>query len=79
MSSAGAKALRLGEELLQESLLYREFHAAHEEILRHKWLESEKVGHDIGFDLATVDWNLKYRSQWRRERHRKQPFHLLLA
>jgi hypothetical protein len=35
--------------LLKRSSLYREFLAEREEILRHKWLESEKVGRDIGF------------------------------
>ena len=31
-------------ELLKNSSLYREFQAEREEILRHKWLESEKAG-----------------------------------
>ena len=51
---------------VRQSLLYRESQAVHEEILRHKWYESEKKGHDIGFDLAQVDWIIKYRSQWRK-------------
>jgi hypothetical protein len=41
--------------LEKPSLLYREFQAEQEEILRHKWFESEKRGHDIGFELAQVD------------------------
>ena len=28
-----------------------------EEILRHKWIESEKAGYDIGFERALLDWN----------------------
>ena len=31
------------------SSLYKEFTAEREEILKHKWLESEKVGEDIGW------------------------------
>ena len=31
-------------ELVRESLLYKEFLAEREEILRHKWIESEKAG-----------------------------------
>ena len=27
-----------------------------EEINRHLWIESEKAGHDIGFDSAASDW-----------------------
>ena len=42
-------------ELVKESLLYKEFLAEREEILRHKWIESEKAGHDIGFEKALLD------------------------
>jgi hypothetical protein len=56
---------------VKQSLLYREFQAEHEEILRHKWFESEKEGHDIGFELAQVDWRIKYGSQWRKEWQQK--------
>ena len=55
-------------ELLKNSLLYREFQAEREEILRHKWLESEKVGHDIGFEAALTDWIVNHRSKWRKAR-----------
>lgn len=57
-----------GEDLLKKSSLYREFLAEREEILRHKWLESEKAGCDIGFEQALTDWIVKHRSQWRRTR-----------
>jgi hypothetical protein len=53
------------------SVLYKEFIAEREEILCHKWIESEKAGHDVGFDHALVDWILKYRSAWRERRHSK--------
>lgn len=56
-------------ELVKESLLYKEFLAEREEILRHKWLESEKAGHDIGFEKALLDWIVKHRSSWRAQRH----------
>ncbi|MCX7712184.1 MAG: DUF4032 domain-containing protein [Chthoniobacterales bacterium] len=55
-------------DLLRESQLYREFLAEREEILRHKWLESEKCGYDIGFERALLDWIIHHRSQWKRER-----------
>ena len=55
-------------ELVKESLLYKEFLAEREEILRHKWLESEKAGHDIGFEKALLDWIVKHRSSWRTQR-----------
>ena len=55
-------------DLLKNSSLYREFLAEREEILRHKWLESEKAGHDIGFEQALTDWIIKHRSSWRKTR-----------
>lgn len=57
-------------ELVRESLLYKEFLAEREEILRHKWIESEKAGHDIGFEKALLDWIVKHRSSWRAQRTR---------
>jgi len=55
-------------DLLKNSSLYREFQAEREEILKHKWLESEKAGHDIGFERALTDWIVKHRSKWRKSR-----------
>ncbi len=55
-------------DLVKESLLYKEFLAEREEILRHKWIESEKAGNDIGFEKALLDWIIKYRSSWRTKR-----------
>jgi hypothetical protein len=55
-------------ELVTNSVLYKEFLAERDEILRHKWIESEKIGRDIGFEKALLDWILKYRSGWRNNR-----------
>jgi len=56
------------QDLVKESLLYKEFLAEREEILRHKWIESEKAGQDIGFEKALLDWIVKHRSAWRTKR-----------
>ena len=56
------------KDMVMNSALYREFLAEREEILRHKWIESEKAGHDIGFERALVDWIMNHRSHWRRSR-----------
>ena len=37
--------------------------------MRHKWIESEKAGHDIGFERALTDWIIKHRTKWRKSRH----------
>ena len=56
------------KEMVMNSALYREFLAEREEILRHKWIESEKLGYDIGFERALLDWIVKHRSNWRKAR-----------
>ncbi len=56
------------QELLRSSALYKEFLAEREEILKHKWIESEKVKHDIGFEQALLDWIVKHRAAWRKSR-----------
>jgi hypothetical protein len=60
-----------GAELLKNSSLYREFQAEREEILRHKWIESEKAGYDIGFERALTDWIIKHRAKWRKSRQQQ--------
>jgi len=35
-----------------------------EEINRHRWIESEKAGYDIGFDQASSDWLVKFSKAW---------------
>jgi len=57
-----------GDDLLKNSTLYKEFQAEREEILKHKWIESEKIGHDIGFERALTDWIVRHRSKWRKAR-----------
>jgi hypothetical protein len=67
MSNA-AKVSSIANDLLKNSSLYREFQAEREEILKHKWIESEKAGHDIGFERALTDWIMRHRSAWRKAR-----------
>jgi hypothetical protein len=55
-------------QFVKNSVLYKEFLAEREEILKHKWIESEKAGKDIGFERALLDWIVKHRSQWREKR-----------
>ena len=53
------------DKLLKNSELYKEFLREREEILKHKWIESEKAGHDVGFEWALLDWNFNHRNNWR--------------
>ena len=59
-------------DFVKSSSLYQEFLAEREEILKHKWLESERLGYDIGFERALLDWIRKHRDNWRASR-RAQP------
>ncbi len=47
---------------------YLEYLAEREELLKHKWLESEKAGHDIGAEKAFDSWVSDYRMNWLRHR-----------
>lgn len=67
MSEQIKESLQPGD-LLKNSSLYREFQAEREEILKHKWIESEKAGRDIGFEQALTDWIVRHRSKWRKSR-----------
>ena len=58
-------------QFVKNSVLYKEFLAEREEILKHKWIESEKAGADIGFEKALLDWIVKHRSNWREKRMRE--------
>ncbi len=50
------------------STAYREFLADREDLLRHKWLMSEKAGRDVGLELALFDWAEHSRVAMRKQR-----------
>ena len=50
-----------------KSNLYERFLAEREEIMKHKWIESEKQGYDIGFEPALISWMTKHRKDWLKE------------
>ncbi len=56
---------------LEKTSLYKEHLAMREEINKHKWYESEKAGYDIGFIQAMIDWTVKFKTKWIRERKNK--------
>ncbi len=49
---------------MQNSNLYQKFMELKKEIEKHKWIESEKKGNDIGFEKALTDWVTKHRVGW---------------
>ena len=73
MNNTPEMPLQDGEQsqFVKNSVLYKEFLAEREEILKHKWIESEKAGADIGFEKALLDWIVKHRSNWRVKRQKE--------
>ena len=54
--------------IASKSSLYKEFLAERDEIMKHKWIESEKAGYDIGFERALLDWIRNHRDEWKSKR-----------
>jgi hypothetical protein len=65
---SGQAATPAADQLISKTLLYQHFLAEREEILRHKWLESEKAGRDVGFEFALTNWVVHHRANWRKSR-----------
>lgn len=70
-----AKEPATSREFVKHSSLYQEFLAERDEILKHKWLESERLGYDIGFERALLDWIRKHREGWRSARRMQHSDH----
>jgi hypothetical protein len=71
MTSMSRETDSSSHEFVKQSSLYQEFLAEREEILKHKWLESERLGYDIGFERALLDWIRKHREGWRAARRQQ--------
>ena len=71
----GPAAATLPRKLVQavaaQSSLYREVVAEREEIMRHKWLLSERAGCDVGYARAMFDWIAHHRAGWRKSWRQK--------
>lgn len=72
MTQIPSKEPETSRDFVKRSSLYQEFLAEREEILRHKWIESERLGYDIGFERALLDWIRKHRESWRSARRAQQ-------
>jgi hypothetical protein len=54
----------------KKTSLYKEYCDMKEEILKHKWYESEKAGRDVGFSWALINWTLKFKTSWINKRRK---------
>lgn len=73
MTMTAQKPKKEPHEFVKQSSLYQEFLAEREEILKHKWIESERLGYDVGFERALLDWIRKHRESWRASRRQTPP------
>jgi len=52
------------KDIRENSPLYRQLRIEEDEINKHKWCESEKAGHDVGWDFAMIDWIIKFKPHY---------------
>lgn len=50
----------LEDQWFKDTLIVKQWERMKHEILLHKWYESERAGHDIGWDRAALDWMLRF-------------------
>jgi hypothetical protein len=62
-----SESIELAQGLIEQTNLYKKSMAIKDEIMKHKWLESEKVGYDVGFNLAMIDWVCKHKAAWEKQ------------
>lgn len=51
---------------IQGSSLYHIWMEERLEIGKNKWYLSEKAGHDVGWERAKWDWDMRFRANWLR-------------
>jgi len=51
-------------DFMESSSLMRLFKEEREEILRHKWVLSERAGRDVGYNTALYSWLRNHRQKW---------------
>ena len=55
---------RMQEVEIKRTRLYQDYQCQIDEVNRHKWIESEKAGHDVGWEWALIDWIIRHRATW---------------
>lgn len=51
------------EDWIQTTKLFQQWRQVRKAVDDHKWYESEKAGHDIGWDRAYTDWLIHHSSE----------------
>ena len=58
------------DHLVTHSSIYRQYQAERASIVRHQKRIEQKEDRPVNFETALVDWMLKRRQSWLRERER---------
>ena len=58
---------------VENTSLVREWVEMRHEIMRHKWIESEKSGRDIGWDRAFINWLMNHGQEFVESREVRRP------
>ena len=56
------------------SNIYQRWLDERENISKNRWYLSEIAGHDVGWDHARWDWDMRFRSVWLKARASGVPF-----
>ncbi|HMP89277.1 MAG TPA: DUF4032 domain-containing protein [Kiritimatiellia bacterium] len=48
------------DDWLQSTRLFQCWNSMKQEILLHKWYQSEKAGYDVGWERAATNWMIHY-------------------
>ncbi len=49
---------------IERSNLYHVWLQEREHVERNRWYLSERVGHDVGWHAAKLDWDMRFRAKW---------------
>lgn len=52
------------EKFYERSFFFNLCKTEKEEVLKHKWVLSEKAGRDVGFEIALFSWIRHHRQKW---------------
>ncbi|HMO52494.1 MAG TPA: DUF4032 domain-containing protein [Kiritimatiellia bacterium] len=51
-------------EWLENTRLFQYWASMKQDILLHKWYESERAGHDVGWERASTSWMIHHRRRF---------------
>lgn len=49
---------------IERSSLYTAWLLEKQEVMRHKWVLSERAGYDVGWEAAKWNWDMQHRRIW---------------